>query len=387
MSRPVQIDPAAVQNKLREVQNNSTSGNEEMALWVIVNLIFSTGLQQKEITDLKDGDVISNNNIVNQITLNRQRSTSRPTSYGSRLRRIQPRQKPVQLPLPSSIQTLLNGYVQCLHSGMVSTATGSLPLFPTYSGEKGRKNLEKHLERYQTEFRELRRAGVIRFNTDCLRNDPDPDKRKVMDRAVAETARHFQTTERTVEDYIRGIHRPPGRRKVETRTEDHRAADLLYGLRSTEYEIFVENKVRELITEMEELFGDSVEAKTIYSEWLYDSVLDSYTRFLGIVAAKKTKPVAIQKMEPLERPMKSLWEEIRRFLFEQEKYDSETQRARREEFEQQLMIRNRPKYKDLDELKRMIFDLRDRGRRGLNKRKIKKLKLFQDEYKKRLGER
>ena len=211
-------------------------------------------------------------------------------------------------------------------------------------------------------------------------------EKKVEDKTVARTVHHFQMTERTVNEYIKGIHRPAGQRRGDRRTMDDRAADLLYGLRSTEYEIFVENKVRELIAEMEELFEDSVQAKTIYSEWLYDSVLDAYRRLLGIVAAEETKPVAIQKLEPPQSLLGFLLEEIRRPPSEQEKYDPEAERARSEEIEQ-LMIKNRPKYKDLDELKQMIFDFRDRGRRGLNKKKIKKLKSFHDEYKKRLGER
>lgn len=387
MIEPWKIDIVAIRNTLRQIGNNSTSGNDEMALWVIVNLVFYTGLKLNEITELKERDVISNNNVVNQIVLSRQKLFS-PRTPLNRLPSNPPvRQRSVQLPLLPNIQGLLSGYVQGFQSTAGSRITSASPLFPVYSGESGRKNLTRHLKRYHTNFVELRRAGVIYFNTDCLRNDPDPDRRKAMDRAVAGTARHFQTTERTVEECLRGIHRPPGRRKGETRTVDDRAADLLYGLRSTGYEIFVENKVRELITEMEELFGDSAEAKTIYLEWLYDSVLDAYMMLPKIGVSKKTKPVPIQKSGPLKRPIESLWEEMRRFLFEQEKYDPEVQRARREEFEQQLMIKNRPKYKDLDELKQMIFDLIKQGKGCLNNKKIKELKSFHDEYKRRLAKR
>lgn len=398
MIEPWKIDIVAIRNTLRQIGNNSTSGNDEMALWVIVNLVFYTGLKLNEITELKERDVISNNNVVNQIVFSRQKLFS-PRTPLNRLPSNPPvRQRSVQLPLLPNIQGLLSGYVQGFQSTAGSRITSASPLFPVYSGESGRKNLTRHLKRYHTNFVELRRAGVIYFNTECLRNDPDPDRRKAMDRAVAGTARHFQTTERTVEDYIRGIHRPPGRRKGETRTVDDRAADLLYGLRSTGYEIFVENKVRELIIEMEELFEDSVEAeekdsvvtkkidsteaKTIYLEWLYDLVLDAYRRLLGIVAAKETKPVAIQKLEPPQSLLKFLLEEIRRPPSEQEKYDPEAERTHREEIEQ-LMIKNRPKYRDLDELKQMIFDLIEQGKGCLNDEKIEELKSHHDKYKKR----
>ena len=54
MSAPLKIDILGVRNKLRQIQSNSTSGSQQMALWVVANVIFSTGLKLKEITDLKD---------------------------------------------------------------------------------------------------------------------------------------------------------------------------------------------------------------------------------------------------------------------------------------------------------------------------------------------
>ena len=157
-----------------------------------------------------------NNNIVNQITVNRQRPISRPTSYGSSLRTVQPgRPRPIQLALPQNTRTLLNSYVQGLRSGMVSPAAGSSYLFRPYSGDKGRRNLTRHLESYRTGFVELRRAGVIHFHTECCRNDPDPNRKKVSDRAVARAASHFQTEERNIKDYLRGIHRRRGEKPLE----------------------------------------------------------------------------------------------------------------------------------------------------------------------------
>jgi DNA-binding transcriptional regulator YiaG len=362
MSRPLEIDVATVQNKLRQIQSNSTSGSQQMALWVVANLILSTGLKLKEITDLKAGDVFVNNNIVNQITVNRQRPISRPTSHGSPLRIVQPgRPKSIQLALPQNIRTLLNSYVQGLRSGMASPITGSSPLFRTYSGDSGKRKLTNHLYRYETYFNELRRAGVIHFYTECCRNDPDHNRKKVSERAIKSAVGHFQMEERNVEDYLKGIHRPAGRRKGERRTLDDRGADLVLGLRSTGYEIFVEDKVSELVTEMEELFGDSVdakniEAKRIYLKWLYEMVSECN---LPHAPSDMTSSAVIQRSEP---PQSS--------------------------FDEQLMIKNKPEYSGLRDLKKMIFDLIEERKRGLNNGQIQQLKSFHDELqKKRMAER
>jgi hypothetical protein len=107
---------------------------------------------------------------------------------------------------------------------------------------------------------------------------------------------------------------------------------------------------------MEELFGDSVdakniEAKTIYLKWLYKMVSECN---LPHAPSDMMSSAVIQRSEP---PQSS--------------------------FDEQLMIKNKPEYSGLRDLKKMIFDLIEERKRGLNNGQIQQLKSFHDELQKK----
>ena len=204
----------------KKIEEDVKDGKVGPELWSIVNLIFHTGLEKREICNLKIQNVALGNTIVNQIAINPAKSFQ----------------------LPPEVKEILNDYVQKLQQSKGSSITPGSPLFPNYAGVNERQ-LTRHLNRYGN-FNYLRSGGVKYFYETVMRRGPFMDEAK--EKAVNDTALRFQIDKKTVKSHLDWFY--PG------------DSEIFYEARSlTEYEILLDNKVEKLIRGYEKETKKSIE--------------------------------------------------------------------------------------------------------------------------------
>ena len=88
------------------------------------------------------------------------------------------------------------------------------------------------------------------------------------DRAVARAASHFQTEERNIKDYLRGIHRRRGEKPLE---EQPLGSQIMHYIgevqKLTDYEILIEGKVEKLLRGFYDLIDDNRELAINATWW------------------------------------------------------------------------------------------------------------------------
>ena len=112
------------QEVLRKFEERIKDPLRMKALASILKLVFYDGLEKKEATDLKIGDILQGEVIKDKIFL-------------------APGGNPIQL--SEEVKSSLSDYIETFRT-TDSPMTPDSPLFPRYFGESGRKNLDRDLK-------------------------------------------------------------------------------------------------------------------------------------------------------------------------------------------------------------------------------------------------
>jgi integrase len=178
----------AFQEVLHRIEASQKSALEKKAFSTIAKLIFYNGLEQKEITNIRVGDVLPERSILPEIT---------PTTGKGSTR------------LSEEVKQAIDDYLRELGSG--SPVVPDSHLFPAYKGANGVRKLRRHFEEILgfLTFDELRRAGASHFYKILLESGVD----KLT--AEKEPARQFRLEKRTVDDILRGTTQPAGKKSPE----------------------------------------------------------------------------------------------------------------------------------------------------------------------------
>jgi hypothetical protein len=191
-------------------------------LFSILKLVFYDGLEKKEATDLKFGDYRLGDK-ADQISLT-------------------PGGNPIQM--SDEVKSALLEYIEALEAAG-SSMTPDSSLFPGYSGQSGRKNLDRDLKSLNIapiNFDRLRRAGVVHYHS-ILKQKGFEDSE-----AIKEAASKFRLTQRTVKDIFGGKTQPPGQRPPEQQSRDERMMNLIEQQENlNSYDILISGKVPELV--------------------------------------------------------------------------------------------------------------------------------------------
>jgi len=220
-------------------------------LFSILKLVFYAGLEKKEATNLKIGDILQGNE-ADQITL-------------------APGGNPIQI--SEEVKSALLEYVWALQPWNMPSNS---PLYPRYFGGSGRKSLDRYLKPFgKINFDRLRRAGVKHFYKMRQREVGDSE-------AKEEAGREFRLTKRTIEDILGDKTQPPGERPLENQPPSERLMDIREQQEwlSTS-DILIDNKVPKLVDEYFKVLDEmkdeefkSENERTQMKEKFLDDIID-----------------------------------------------------------------------------------------------------------------
>jgi len=180
----------AFQEVLHRIGASKRTALEKKAFSTIARLIFYNGLEQKEITNIRIGDVLQGDSILAEIT---------PTPGNGTTH------------LSEEVKQALDDYLRELKPNRDFSITPDSLLFPAYEGENGVRQLHRHFKPFLgfLTFDDLRRAGADHYYKTLIGNGVD------LLEAAKETARQFRLQERTVGDISKGTTQRAGKKAPE----------------------------------------------------------------------------------------------------------------------------------------------------------------------------
>ncbi|MGA2959864.1 MAG: ABC transporter substrate-binding protein, partial [Thermodesulfobacteriota bacterium] len=222
-----------LQEVLRKIDASKRTPLKKMTISTIAKLIFYSGVEQKEISNMKVGDVLQGDSIRDEIT---------PT----------PGKGSTQL--SGELKQALNDYLQGLKPTPNISLPPESPLFPGYEGENGVRKLRRHFEPFlgSLTFDDLRRAGANHFYKTLIGNGVDQLE------AAKQTARQFRLKDKAVGHILKGTKEPAGKKRWERMPSWERIYYLWEELeRSLDWhDVIINNRVPKLVEEFFKAIDD-----------------------------------------------------------------------------------------------------------------------------------